>query len=192
MTKEAMNNSVQELKQNIDLASVVRESGVELKAQGGRSVGICPFHTEKTPSFFVFPDNHFKCFSCQEYGDVIDFIQKLYGFSFPDALKHLGIDNQAREITPKMRKKIKQRKHRGALLKRFRDWERKKVDEIATLIRCTHKVAASWKSIEDFERGGGILQPLALYKYQLRLLIFDNDQEKLKFYKEAQHGRPKF
>lgn len=49
---------------------------------------------------------------------MIDFTQKLYGLSFQDALKHLGIDRQ--EITPTVRKQIKQRKHRVATIQRFR------------------------------------------------------------------------
>ena len=47
-------------KQNIDLVSVVEGVGIELKKRGTRHVGLCPFHSEKTPSFFIFPDNRFK------------------------------------------------------------------------------------------------------------------------------------
>ena len=76
----------------IDLAGVVRDAGVELQNRGGRRVGLCPFHSENKPSFFIFPDNRFKCFSCHEYGDAVDFMQRLNGLDFKGALNNLGIN----------------------------------------------------------------------------------------------------
>ena len=50
---------------------------------------LCPFHQEKTPSFFIFSSNRFKCFGCGEHGNAIDFIQKQKGLNFPQAVKFL-------------------------------------------------------------------------------------------------------
>ena len=77
---------IAELKKNIDLAQVVQEAGVGTQQQGSRQIGLCPFHDDKTPSFFIFDNQRFKCFGCGENGDVVDFVQKLYGLSFKDAL----------------------------------------------------------------------------------------------------------
>jgi len=173
---------IAELKRGVSLSQIVQNAGIELRQQGNRLVGLCPLHTEKTPSFFVF-EHRFKCFGCNTSGDVIDFVQKLYGLSFQDALKHLGIDRQ--EITPKVRKQIKQRKQRAAIVKRFREWELKKVDELSTIVRCIRKVMKKWKTAVDLEAYGQILHMLPLYEHQLSLLIFGNDKEKFKFYKEA-------
>jgi len=181
--------NIQNLKSKVDIISVIENAGVELKRQGSRHAGLCPFHNEKTPSFFVFPNERFKCFGCGESGDSIDFVQKRYGLSFPDALKHLGVDNQDWKITPGKRKEIEQRKRKADLVRAFRTWERKKADELAILIRCIRKVMKKWKTTADLELYGQILQGLPLYEYQLSLLIFGNDQEKLKFYKEAQKCR---
>lgn len=49
----------------------------------------CPFHTEKTGSFFVYPNNTFYCFGCQAGGDAITFVRKLNGYKFPEAVKFL-------------------------------------------------------------------------------------------------------
>ena len=49
----------------------------------------CPFHSEKTGSFFVYPNNTFYCFGCQAGGDAITFIRKLHGYKFPEAIKFL-------------------------------------------------------------------------------------------------------
>lgn len=54
-----------------------------------RLFGLCPFHDEKTPSFYVFPDNHFKCFGCQAYGSSIDFIMKRDNVDFIKAVQKL-------------------------------------------------------------------------------------------------------
>jgi len=108
------------LKKNINLVSVAEGSGVEGKRHGRRYVAPCPFHAERTPSFYIFDDNHFKCFGCGEHGDVIDFVQKLHGLPFKEALKFLGIE-QGR-MTPKMKAEIEQRKRRAELIKDFQKW----------------------------------------------------------------------
>lgn len=59
------------------------------KRIGRRFVAVCPFHPERTGSFFVFPDNKFKCFSCGERGDAIDFVCKTMGMEFIEAVKYL-------------------------------------------------------------------------------------------------------
>lgn len=51
----------------------------------------CPFHNEKTASMKVY-EKDFHCFGCGEHGDVISFVQKLFGLSFPDALKRIDGD----------------------------------------------------------------------------------------------------
>lgn len=60
--------------------------------QAGRSLkALCPFHTEKTPSFVVNPDRQiFYCFGCQEGGDVFRFVMRREGFTFPEAVRHLA------------------------------------------------------------------------------------------------------
>lgn len=79
-----------EIARSIDLESVI-EQYVELKRSGAyRLVGLCPFHTEKTPSFFVYSsDNHYYCFGCHEYGDVIKFIRQVEKLTFKQAVSTL-------------------------------------------------------------------------------------------------------
>lgn len=61
-----------------------------LKKAGGRMVGRCPFHNERTGSFVIYPEGRgFHCFGCQAHGDSIDFIMKLKGLKFPEAVKYL-------------------------------------------------------------------------------------------------------
>ncbi len=69
----------------------------ELKRRGKEHVGLCPFHSEKTPSFYVNEDKEtFYCHGCHEGGDVIAFIQKIEGFDFKGAIAHLGLTEKTR------------------------------------------------------------------------------------------------
>ncbi len=83
---------VEQLKSSVDIVSVIGER-VRLKRLGstGRHVGLCPFHTEKTPSFNVNGTHqYFKCFGCGMGGDVLKFVMEIDGLSFYEALKQLA------------------------------------------------------------------------------------------------------
>lgn len=74
----------------VDLVDVV-SAHVQLKRSGRRLVGLCPFHTEKTPSFTVSPDmGIFKCFGCGKGGDVFSFIQFRENVPFAEAMAILA------------------------------------------------------------------------------------------------------
>ena len=169
--------------EGIDLLEVARSAGVELRRSGNRHVGLCPIHSEKTPSFFVFPGNRWKCFGCGESGDPVDFIQKVHGLSFKDALTYLGLDHGP--VTPETRKQIEDRKRRAALVKRFRIWEMKRADQAGTLLRCVHKIAATWTGPADLEANGEILELIAINGYELSILCSGDDGRKYELYQEA-------
>ncbi len=64
---------------------------VQLRKSGVRYVGCCPFHNERTPSFYVFPNTGtYKCFGCGEGGDVIHFFQKQNNVTFSEAVRGLA------------------------------------------------------------------------------------------------------
>ncbi len=82
----------QQLKSSIDIAEIIGER-VRLKRIGstGRHMGLCPFHTEKTPSFSVNTSMQiYKCFGCGAAGDVIRFVMEFESISFYEALKMLA------------------------------------------------------------------------------------------------------
>jgi len=82
---------VEQLKSSVDIVGVVGEY-VRLKKSGAqRYMGLCPFHSEKTPSFTVHVVHQFyKCFSCGAGGDVVKFVMEKEGLSFYEALKLLA------------------------------------------------------------------------------------------------------
>ena len=79
-----------EIRARVALAGVVGRR-VKLTRRGREHVGLCPFHNEKTPSFTVSDDKgFFHCFGCGEHGDVISFVTRTEGLSFPEAVERLA------------------------------------------------------------------------------------------------------
>lgn len=81
---------INEVKERNDITDVIG-GYVSLKRNGRTSKGLCPFHSEKTPSFTVFSDtSSFYCFGCQAAGDVIGFIRKIENLDYVEAIKFLA------------------------------------------------------------------------------------------------------
>lgn len=82
--------TIDEVRAASDLVDVVGER-VSLKKQGRRFLGLCPFHSEKSPSFSVIPDEGFYyCFGCKSTGDVFTFVRETEGVGFLDAVRLLA------------------------------------------------------------------------------------------------------
>src|SRR6266480_1009050 len=79
------------VKEHVDIYQVISEHGVVLKKSGRGFTGLCPFHSEKTPSFHVNVDTRsYKCFGCGEGGDAFTFLEKIDGLTPVEALKVLA------------------------------------------------------------------------------------------------------
>ena len=78
------------IKDKVDIITLFREFGVELKQKGKSWTGRCPWHDDKSPSLSVDRDKGlYNCFGCGEAGDVVTLVEKLKGVTFKDALKFL-------------------------------------------------------------------------------------------------------
>ena len=81
---------IDDLKAHADIVQVVQDA-VPLKKAGSSFKGLCPFHTEKTPSFNVNRDKgFFHCFGCATGGDVVKFVELYEKLSFPEAVRLLA------------------------------------------------------------------------------------------------------
>ena len=104
---------LQELKYRSDIEQVIG-SYVNLRRRGRTLSGLCPFHSEKSPSFTVYPDNQsFYCFGCQAGGDVINFIRRIENLDYMEAVRFLAQragmqvpENAGDSRTAQLRKRI--------------------------------------------------------------------------------------
>ena len=85
-----MSSTASKIKERLSIEDVV-EPYVKLTRAGANLKGRCPFHNEKTPSFFVSPDRGtYYCFGCGAKGDIFSFVQQIDGLDFVGALRLLG------------------------------------------------------------------------------------------------------
>ncbi len=78
---------LQELSQRTDIAELVG-GYVQLRRRGRTYTGLCPFHSEKTPSFVVYPETaSFYCFGCGAGGDAITFVKRINNLDYIEAVK---------------------------------------------------------------------------------------------------------
>lgn len=100
--------TIEEIKNRVVLSDVVAQHGIDIRVSGSSKKACCPFHREKTPSFNINDEKGFyHCFGCGESGDVIEFVQKMDGLPFVDAVKQLasqcGVKIEEREDPNRIR-----------------------------------------------------------------------------------------
>lgn len=100
--------TIERIKDAADIVDVVSEF-VSLKRSGSNYKGLCPFHADRNPSFYVSPNRGTcKCFTCGEGGDSVGFLMKHEQLSYPEALRWLakryGIEIEEKQLTDEQRK----------------------------------------------------------------------------------------
>jgi DNA primase len=90
MSRQIPEEIIQEIRDRTDIVEVV-SSYLPLKRSGANNQGLCPFHSEKTPSFNVNSTRQiFHCFGCGVGGNVFTFLMRMEGLVFPEAVRRLG------------------------------------------------------------------------------------------------------
>src|SRR3989344_5626935 len=85
-----MSSTIEKIKDCLNIVDVVSQY-IKLEKAGNNLKAKCPFHNEKTPSFFVSPiRNSYYCFGCNASGDIFSFVENFEGVDFMGALKILG------------------------------------------------------------------------------------------------------
>lgn len=107
---------IPQLLSRIDIAEVIGQH-VELKKAGASLKGLCPFHGEKSPSFFVTPAKQlYHCFGCGAHGDAVRFLMEHQGLGFVDAVQELsrraGVEVPSDTRTPEQREQAQAAKQR--------------------------------------------------------------------------------
>jgi len=104
---------IDEVRNRADIVEII-SNVVRLKRTGRNHVGLCPFHSEKTPSFSVNPEMQiFKCFGCGEGGNVFHFLMKYDRLAFPEAVRQLaaqyGVDLPRGRLSEEDQKRLRQK-----------------------------------------------------------------------------------
>ena len=85
---------IDDIKERLRIEEIVGRA-VPLTRSGQHLRGLCPFHREKTPSFYVFEDSQrFKCFGCGAGGDLVDFVMRHAGWDLQSTLRELAGERQ--------------------------------------------------------------------------------------------------
>jgi DNA primase len=106
-------DAIRSIRESCSIVDVISDY-VSLKKTGINHRGLCPFHSEKTPSFFVNQSRGtFHCFGCSEYGDIFTFLMKRENMSFVEAVRHLaqrcGIALPERRLSPQDAARLEER-----------------------------------------------------------------------------------
>lgn len=105
-----VSSDVERVKSAVDIVDEIG-SRITLKRVGSNYQALCPFHSEKSPSFYVSDTmQRFKCFGCSETGDVFTFLEKFEGMTFGEALRYLaekaGVQLERRAVDPNDAKRV--------------------------------------------------------------------------------------
>lgn len=168
----------------MDITKIVRQQ-VELTPAGpGRYRGLCPFHSEKSPSFFVdFKRQKFHCFGCGESGDVFDFLKKTRGCSFRDILKDMT--GGAVRFTPPDREEARRR----MLVHRFREWERSYSELLCQWVGAVNRLLfRACKGSDDLSKYAEIIRLKGITENHLDRLAYGSDREKHGLFTQIRNG----
>ncbi len=90
MGRRIPDSTLQEILLKSDVVGIFSRY-LNLRKQGKNYIALCPFHNERTPSFSISPDKFgFHCFGCQEAGSLYQFVMRMEGLTFPQAVQRLG------------------------------------------------------------------------------------------------------
>src|SRR3989344_2916540 len=169
-----MSSSVDQIKSKIDIVSLV-SSYIKLEKAGTNFKGKCPFHNEKTPSFFVSPDRgSYYCFGCQAKGDIFTFVQEFEGLDFIGSLKVLA-DRAGVQLEHYNTGEKTEKQHLHSILEQAVFFYEKKLSESSMATDYLHKRGVSDKTIKDFRIGLASAEWRDLYDYLLERSVTAKD-----------------
>lgn len=180
---------VQEIKQRTDLVELISQY-VPLKQAGQTYKGLCPFHTEKSPSFTVSRERGFyKCFGCNESGDCFSFVQRREGLSFSEAgevlARRLGLEWVGRGETKEQRSERQRLYDVNVLAERF---FRQRLAENREVQRYLTARGLTEGTIEQFGLGYAPPGYEALLGWLKREKVALEDAERANLILKGEHG----
>lgn len=169
-----MADTVEDIKARLDIVEVVG-AYVQLKKVGRNYKGLCPFHSEKTPSFVVSPEKQIcHCFGCNKGGDMFNFIEEIEGAEFTEALQILAdkagvkIDNVSKFAKKEGKNEKDEYFKAHNLACEFFERQLYKTDDGKKVLEYLYKRGMKDETIKEFKVGFSPNKYDALYPYLIK------------------------
>jgi len=179
-TKNNMNSPVQKIKERLSIEEIV-SSYIKLDKVGPNLKAKCPFHNEKTPSFFISPDRGtYYCFGCGASGDIFTFVEEFEGLDFKGALKLLA-DRAGVPLEPYTREMKEAESEKEKLYRAMEEstlYFENNLKENKEIQDYLKSRGLNEKSIKDFRIGYALLDWRKLYDYLKSKNFSDNEIER--------------
>jgi DNA primase catalytic core len=172
-----LNYTIREIKSKIDILTIVNESSLQLRKRGRNFIGLCPVHSEKTPSFSVNPQkNIFKCFGCGISGDQINLFAQLNGIKNGQAVSELAkrIGLSGKKLTKEQKIEVSKRQEDRVLEKWFEQDYKRLFYYLCNLRDSLKAKANSYKDIDRIEQDPLLIRyyhEIAYHEYLLDGLL---------------------
>jgi len=163
-----------------DVIETIQGEGIPLRQRGSSFWALCPFHSEKTPSFKVDPEKQlYFCFGCGAHGDVIDFVMKYKRLDFKAACGFLKI---GRTCPSRDKQKIKLKKYKRALIQEFNEWCRAYFNDLADSYRTLQEVKLMCRTVEDVEGISGFYHDENTWLQHIEILSGRDERAKFELF----------
>ncbi|MBU0612206.1 DNA primase, partial [Patescibacteria group bacterium] len=182
-----MNSPIQKIKERLSIEEIV-SSYIKLERAGANLKAKCPFHNEKTPSFFVSPDRgNYYCFGCGAKGDIFTFVEEFEGLDFKGALKLLA--NKAGVVLESFNREEESEKEKlyRVMEESTKFFENNLAKDIEVLSYLKSRGLEA-KAIKNFRIGFVKNDWRELYNYLQKLGFKDVEMEKAGLVKKTEKG----
>lgn len=182
-----MNSPVNQIKERLSIEEVV-SSYITLEKMGSNLKAKCPFHNEKTPSFFISPDRGtYYCFGCSASGDIFTFVEEFEGLDFKGALKLLA-EKAGISLTSYNKEKEGEKERLYKVIEEATCYFENNLTHNPKVIEYLKSRGLTEKTIKNFRIGYAIDDWRALYFYLNKKNYTDKDIELAGLAKKSEKG----
>lgn len=170
---------------NADVAEIIGEH-VKLTRRGTRYYGVCNLHPDRAPSLVVDVNKRrFKCYGCQAHGDAVDYIQKINGIDFKQAVSLLadryGIDlADGKVLSLEARRKAQEARENRLLELTFREWIERAYKRLAFIYQTTDQALLKTSLWEDL---APLIHLMPILESYMNVLQYGTNEDKVKLYR---------
>ncbi len=182
-----MSTNIEQIKERLNIVDVVG-SYIKMEKAGANYKACCPFHNEKTPSFFISPDRgSFKCFGCGEGGDIFTFVEKYEGVDFKGSLKILA-EKAGVELKKENPKKVNERNRVYDILEKSTSFFQNNLLKNKEALDYLKNRGIEDKIIKQFRLGFALNEWQGIYNYLKKDGYSDIEIEKAGMIKKKDRG----